>query len=81
VTTANELEFKTASELRQALLNKEVSAKELVDNAYKRIEEVENQVNALNSLTKDLAYETAKTVDEKISRGENIPLLAGIPIA
>jgi len=55
VTTANELDFKTASELRQALLNKEVSAKELVDNAYKRIDEVEHQVNALNSLTKELA--------------------------
>jgi aspartyl-tRNA(Asn)/glutamyl-tRNA(Gln) amidotransferase subunit A len=81
VTTANELDFKTASELRQALLNKEVSAKELVDNAYKRIEEVENQVNALNSLTKELAYETAKTVDEKISKGESIPLLAGVPVA
>lgn len=73
--------LKTASEQRKALLNKEISAKELLDLTYERIEKVEGQVESFNSLTKDVAYETAKKVDEKIARGEELPLLAGIPLA
>ncbi|MCK7501667.1 MAG: amidase family protein [Comamonadaceae bacterium] len=77
----NELHYKTAGELRQALLNKEISAKELVDSAYSRVEEVEDKIQAFNSYTKELAYETAKQVDEKIKNGETLPPLAGIPMA
>lgn len=77
----NDLQFKTAVEQRQALLNKEVSAKELVDGAFNRIEEVEDNVQAFNSLTKDLAYDTAKNIDEKIANGEELPLLAGVPLS
>lgn len=73
--------FKTASEQRKALLNKEISAKELLDLTYERIEAVEGRVDSFNSLTKNLAYETAQKVDEKIARGEELPLLAGIPLA
>ncbi|MFH0702104.1 MAG: Asp-tRNA(Asn)/Glu-tRNA(Gln) amidotransferase subunit GatA [bacterium] len=76
-----ELQYKTTDELRKALLNKEISTKELVDNAYKRIEDVEDKVQAFNTLTKDLAYQTAREVDEKIKNNEKLPVLAGIPIA
>ena len=72
---------KTAKEQTQALLNKEISAKELLDETYKRIEQVEPKVQSYNCLTKELAYETAKKVDEKISKGEQLPTLAGIPLA
>ncbi|MFA6988686.1 MAG: Asp-tRNA(Asn)/Glu-tRNA(Gln) amidotransferase subunit GatA [Candidatus Gastranaerophilaceae bacterium] len=81
MTTTNDLEYKTASELRQALLNKEISAKEIVDNTYNKIEQVEDKIEAFNSFTKELAYETAKIVDEKIANNEKLPPLAGIPIA
>ena len=76
----NELLKKSASEQRKALLNKEVSAVELVNATYERIDEVEDKVKAFNSLTKDTALETAKKVDEKIAHGEDLPLLAGIPL-
>lgn len=72
---------KTASEQREALLNKEISAKELIEATYNRIEAVEDKIGAFNSLTKELAIETAKKVDEKIAKGEDLPLLAGIPLA
>lgn len=78
---SKDLIFKTASEQQKALLNKEISAKELLDLTYERIEEVEGKVDSFNSLTKNLAYETAKKVDEKIAKGEKLPLLAGIPLA
>lgn len=72
---------KTAVQQRKALLNKEISAVELVNAAFERIDEVENKIEAFMSLTKDTALETAKKVDVKIAKGEELPLLAGIPLA
>lgn len=76
-----DLHYKTVSDLRKALLNKDISAKEIVDSLYDRIDSTENKIQSFNSLTKELAYETAKTVDKKIKNGETLPILAGIPIA
>ena len=76
-----ELITKSSSEQRKALLNKEVSAVELVEAVYNQVEAVEEKIGAYNSLTKDFALETAKKVDEKIRNGEEIAPLAGIPLA
>src|SRR5574344_491734 len=72
-----ELLKKTAMEQYKAILNKEVTSVELVNATYERINEVEGKVEAFNSLTK----ETAQKVDERVSKGENLPLLAGVPLA
>lgn len=77
----NELLKKTASEQRKALLNKEISAAELINAEYERIEEVDTTLGAFNSLCKEQALETAKEVDKKIAAGEILPALAGIPLA
>ena len=76
-----ELITKSSSEQRKALLNKEVSAVELVEAVYNQVDAVEEKIGAYNSLTKDFALETAKKVDEKIKNGEEIAPLAGIPLA
>ena len=76
-----ELITKSSSEQRKALLNKEVSSEELVNEVYKKVETVDKEIGAYNSLTKDLTIETAKKVDEKIRKGEELPPLAGIPLA
>ncbi len=76
-----ELITKSSSEQRKALLNKEVSSEELVNEVYKKVETVDKEIGAYNSLTKDFAIETAKKVDEKIRKGEELPPLAGIPLA
>lgn len=73
--------YKTVKELRKALLNKEISAVELVDEAYKRTDETEDKVQAFNLFTKESAYITAKEVDEKIKINAELPPLAGIPVA
>jgi len=73
--------YKTAKDLRKALLTKEISAKEILDESYKRIGEVDEKINSFISLTKDMAYQTAEKVDAKIKTGEELPLLAGIPLA
>ena len=76
-----ELLKKSAVEQSKALKNKEVSALELTNAAFERINALEGKLGAFNSLTKDTAVETAKKVDEKIAKGEELPLLAGIPLA
>ena len=76
-----ELLKKSATEQSKALKNKEVSAVELANAAFARIAEVDDKLGAFNSLTKEAALETAKKVDEKIAKGEELPLLAGVPLA
>ena len=77
----NELLKKSAAEHSKALKNKEISAVELTNAAFDRINSLEDKIGAFNSLTKDIALETAKKVDDKIAKGEELPLLAGIPLA
>ena len=76
-----ELLKKSATEQSKALKNKEVSAIELANAAFARIAEVDDKLGAFNSLTKEAALETAKKDDEKIAKGEELPLLAGVPLA
>ncbi len=77
----NELLKKSAAEQSRALRNKEISAVELTEAAFERIDSLEEKIGAFNSLTKDTAIKTAKQVDEKIAKGEELPLLAGVPLA
>ena len=77
----NELLKKSATEQSKALKNKEISAVELANAAFERIDDLEGKLGAFNSLTKETALETAKKVDEKVAKGEELPLLAGIPLA
>lgn len=76
-----ELITKSSSEQRKALLNKEVSAVELTNAVYEQVEAVDEKIGAYNSLTKEMALETAGKVDEKIKNNEELPPLAGIPLA
>ncbi len=68
-------------DLHQQLINKERSAVEITTEVLNRIEKFEPKVQSFLMITGDQALAQAKTVDEKIARGENIGLLEGIPIA
>lgn len=70
---------KTAHELHELLQTKKISAAELTADIFSRIDEVENKIGAYLTLTRDKATATAKLVDDKISRGEKIAPLEGIP--
>ena len=71
----------TAYELSERLASGEVSAVEVADAFFARMEAVEGKVDAYLSLTSDLAMEQAKAVDEKRAAGEELARLAGVPIA
>ena len=67
-------------ELHQQLVNKERSAQELTQETFARIEALEPKLHSFLYLLKEEAEATAKKVDEKIAAGEDIGLLAGLPI-
>ena len=67
-------------ELHQQLVNKECSAVEIAQEALQRINALEPTLKSFLHVTADAALEQAKQVDAKIAAGEEIGLLAGIPI-
>ncbi len=75
------LNNKTAHELHELLSAKKISAAELTADIFSRIDEAEEKIGAYLTLTRDKATADAKSVDEKISRGEEIFPLEGIPCA
>jgi aspartyl-tRNA(Asn)/glutamyl-tRNA(Gln) amidotransferase subunit A len=72
---------KSANEIKKEIINKNISCKETLDETYKKIKYENKNINAFITLTEDLAYKKAKELDEKISKGEKIGRLAGVPIA
>lgn len=68
-------------ELHNQLINKERSATEITEEALARIETLEPKLHSFLCVTAQQALAQAKAVDAKIAAGEEIGLLAGIPIA
>ena len=67
--------------LHQQLINKERSAVEITQEALDRIAQLEPKLKSFLCVTADRALEQARQVDAKIAAGEEIGMLAGIPIA
>ncbi|MGA7932499.1 MAG: Asp-tRNA(Asn)/Glu-tRNA(Gln) amidotransferase subunit GatA [Kovacikia sp.] len=67
-------------ELHQQLTRKERSAVEIAQAALEQIQVLEPKLHSFLQVTGDRALEQAKQVDSKIAAGEEIGLLAGIPI-
>ena len=66
-------------ELHNKLINKEITAVQLTEEYLARIEKKDKDIFAYLTLTPELALEQAKKVDAKISAGEEIGILEGIP--
>ncbi|MBD1825081.1 Asp-tRNA(Asn)/Glu-tRNA(Gln) amidotransferase subunit GatA [Cyanobacteria bacterium FACHB-DQ100] len=67
-------------ELHQQLIRKERSAVEIVQESLNQIQALEPMLHSFLQVTSDRALEHAKQIDAKIAAGEEIGLLAGIPI-
>ncbi len=68
-------------ELHQQLISKKRSAVELAQEALHQIETLEPKLHSFLAVMADQAIAQAKAVDGKIAAGEDIGLLAGIPVA
>lgn len=68
-------------ELHQQLTTKERSAVEIAQAQIDRAQAVEPQLSSFVSLTAETALAQAQAVDDRLAAGEDIGLLAGVPIA
>src|SRR5208282_4294026 len=71
----------TIASVREALLAKKTSARELAKDFYARIERRNPELNAFLALCPERAYAQADRVDATISKGQPLPPLAGVPVA
>lgn len=76
-----ELYSLTVSEIARKIKEKEITIKEVLDSIYNRIENVEEKVSAYVTLTKEQAYNRATKLQERLDNGEDIGIMAGVPIA
>jgi aspartyl-tRNA(Asn)/glutamyl-tRNA(Gln) amidotransferase subunit A len=71
----------TVASVRDALGQKKVSARELAGEFFARIEQRNPELNAYLALSPERAYRQADRIDASIARGDELPPLAGVPIA
>ncbi|MBW0182197.1 MAG: Asp-tRNA(Asn)/Glu-tRNA(Gln) amidotransferase subunit GatA [Vulcanococcus sp.] len=69
------------AEWREQLKRGEVSARELTDQHLSRIEAVEPSINAYTEVTAERARADADRIDAARAAGEDLPPLAGVPLA
>ncbi|NLL82586.1 MAG: Asp-tRNA(Asn)/Glu-tRNA(Gln) amidotransferase subunit GatA [Tissierellia bacterium] len=69
-----------AWEMKEKIIKKEISCKEVIQAHIKKIEEEDSEINAFISLNKEEALRKSEKIDEKIKKGEGIGLLSGLPI-
>src|SRR5260370_12008513 len=74
-----ELVALSAVELRRRIGTKEISPVELLDACLERIEEVNPAVNAVTAMSVKRARKEAKEAETAVRRGEELPLLHGLP--
>ena len=68
------------AKIHDMLVSKQCSCTELTKSYLDEIEKSNSELNAYVKVTPETALETAKSVDEKIARGEEIGLLEGVPM-
>jgi aspartyl-tRNA(Asn)/glutamyl-tRNA(Gln) amidotransferase subunit A len=71
----------TIDGVREALVAKKISARELAADFYKRIEGRNSELNTYLTLSEERAYAQADRVDALVQAGKPLPALAAVPIA
>jgi aspartyl-tRNA(Asn)/glutamyl-tRNA(Gln) amidotransferase subunit A len=71
----------TVPAVRSALKARKISARELAAEFYGRIDRRNPELNAYLTVSPERAYAQADRVDACIARGDELPALAGVPIA
>ena len=68
-------------EIHENLKNGKITSLELTQNYFKNIKEKDGDILAYLTLNEEEALKKAQEVDEKMKKGEEVDLLAGIPMA
>lgn len=75
------LEKLTIHELRDKIINREVTIKQVLDEVFSRIDNVENKIDAFVTVMRDEAYERAEKLQSDLENGKTLGALFGIPVA
>jgi amidase len=75
-----DLHFRSATQLASAIQSREVSSVELLTHFLDRINALDNAVNAVVELDRDIAFARAEAADLATTRGERWGPLHGVPI-
>ncbi|HEV3422031.1 MAG TPA: Asp-tRNA(Asn)/Glu-tRNA(Gln) amidotransferase subunit GatA [Candidatus Acidoferrum sp.] len=71
----------TISSVREAIAAKNISARELAVEHFRRIAARNGELNAYLTLSEERAYAQADKIDAAVAAGKPLPALAGVPIA
>ncbi|HET6352321.1 MAG TPA: Asp-tRNA(Asn)/Glu-tRNA(Gln) amidotransferase subunit GatA [Coriobacteriia bacterium] len=74
----------SATQIRDAIIRGDFSAREAAESAFARIEALDTDVHAFNQVTPELAFAAADRVDDMVCSGaspDELPKLAGVPVA
>jgi aspartyl-tRNA(Asn)/glutamyl-tRNA(Gln) amidotransferase subunit A len=71
----------TALEISRAISSRRVSARAVTEHCLTQIEALDGRLRFALTVTGDYALRRAREVDERLSRGEPIGPLAGVPVA
>ncbi len=71
----------SAREINGLVISGETSAVEVAEVFLKRIDSLDDEINSFINVTPELALKSAKEIDRKVSEGDVLGPLAGVPIA
>src|SRR5208282_4082320 len=71
----------TIASVRSALKARKISTRELTSDFYARIDKRNAELNAFLTLSPERAFAQADRMDAAIARSEDLPPLAGVPLA
>jgi aspartyl-tRNA(Asn)/glutamyl-tRNA(Gln) amidotransferase subunit A len=71
----------TIAATRSAIAEKKISASQLVQDFYGKIEAEDGEIHAFLTLSKERAENQAAKVDALLNQGAPLPRLAGVPVA
>jgi aspartyl-tRNA(Asn)/glutamyl-tRNA(Gln) amidotransferase subunit A len=71
----------TVASVREALTARKISARELTQEYFRRIERENPRLNAYLTLSQERAYAQADRIDALVARSGELPRLAGVPTA
>jgi len=70
----------TIDSTRTAIAEKKISAVQLVEQHYKKIDSEDGEIHAWPTLIRDRALEQARRIDDLAAKGSALPPLAGVPL-
>ncbi|MBF0223925.1 MAG: Asp-tRNA(Asn)/Glu-tRNA(Gln) amidotransferase subunit GatA [Desulfobacterales bacterium] len=71
----------TIHEAHKLLLDKKISSKEITKAVIDRIKKVEGKIDAYLTISEEEAFSQAEIADKRISEGNNITTITGIPLS